>query len=130
MLVFKGPSFKRKTYIQAKIQSYNINEKKNRKTSTKLKDKNKWWYASMAFSFTLNAGKVLAVLQSLGSEFQIVAPLYAKLFMRCLYKAFRRDHYENKVVLTFSILSLPIFQPGMFFYKFLVFAFKFYIAVI
>ena len=34
----------------------------------------------MAFSFTLNAGKVWAFLQSLGSEFQTVAPLYAKLF--------------------------------------------------
>ena len=34
----------------------------------------------MAFSFTLNAGKVWAVLQSLGSELQVVAPLYAKLY--------------------------------------------------
>ena len=34
----------------------------------------------MAFSFLLKVGKVLDFLQSLGSEFQILAPLYAKLF--------------------------------------------------
>ena len=39
MLVFKGPSFKRKIYIQAKIQSYNINEKKTEKVAQNLKRK-------------------------------------------------------------------------------------------
>ena len=34
----------------------------------------------MAFSFLLKVGKVLDFLQSLDSEFQILAPLYAKLF--------------------------------------------------
>ena len=34
----------------------------------------------MAFSFLLKVGNVLDFLQSLGSEFQILAPLYAKLF--------------------------------------------------
>ena len=34
----------------------------------------------MAFSFSSKVGKVLAFLQSLGSEFQFLAPLYAKLF--------------------------------------------------
>ena len=34
----------------------------------------------MAFSFILKVRKVWAVLQSFGSEFQIVAPLYAKLY--------------------------------------------------
>ena len=33
----------------------------------------------MAFSFLLKVGKVLDFLQSLGSEFQILAPLYANL---------------------------------------------------
>ena len=50
------------------------------KSSSKLKEKNKWCYAIMAFSFSLKVGKVLAFLQSLGSEFQILAPLCAKLF--------------------------------------------------
>ena len=34
----------------------------------------------MAFSFSLKLGKVLTFLQSLSSEFQVLAPLYAKLF--------------------------------------------------
>ena len=34
----------------------------------------------MAFSFLLKVGKVLDFLQSFGSEFQILAPLYVKLF--------------------------------------------------
>ena len=50
------------------------------KSSTKLKVKNKWCYAIVAFSFSLKVGKVLDFLQLLGSEFQILAPLYAKLF--------------------------------------------------
>ena len=33
--------------------------------------------ASMIFSFILNDEKVLAVLQSFGNEFQILAPRYA-----------------------------------------------------
>ena len=49
------------------------------KSSTKLKEKHKWCYVIMAFSFSLKGGKVLAFLKSLGSEFQIVAPLYTKL---------------------------------------------------
>ena len=37
----------------------------------------------MAFSFTLNVKKVSAALQSLGSEFQIIAPpLYANIIGR------------------------------------------------
>ena len=53
---------------------------KEEKSSTNLKEKNKWCYAIIAFSFSLKVGKVLAFLQSLGSEFHILAPLYAKLF--------------------------------------------------
>ena len=34
----------------------------------------------MGFGFLLKVGKVLAFLQSLGSEFQILVSLYAKLF--------------------------------------------------
>ena len=33
----------------------------------------------MFFSFTLKVSKILAVLQSFGSEFQAVVPLYAEL---------------------------------------------------
>ena len=33
----------------------------------------------MVFCFTLNGKKVLAALQSFGSEFQIIAPWYSKL---------------------------------------------------
>ena len=51
---FQGPSFYKKKYIQAKIQSYNIDESKDRKSSKKLKEKNELCYASRAFSFTFN----------------------------------------------------------------------------
>ena len=34
----------------------------------------------MVFSFAFKVGKVYAVLQSFGNDFQIVAPLYAKQF--------------------------------------------------
>ena len=36
----RGPPSKKKIYVQAKIQSYNSNDK-NRKSSTKLKEENK-----------------------------------------------------------------------------------------
>ena len=38
---------------------------------------------SMAFSFILNGWKLLALLQSLGNEFQTIATLYAKQFCPC-----------------------------------------------
>ena len=38
----------------------------------------------MAFSFILYDWKLFALLQSLGSEFQTMAPLYAKQFCPCL----------------------------------------------
>ena len=75
----RGPPLNRKNTYKLKYNPI-ILAKKTEKVARNLKRKIKWCYASMAFSFTLNAGKVWAVLQSLGSEFQIVAPLYAKLF--------------------------------------------------
>ena len=63
LLVFKGPPLKEKQYIyiQLKYSDYNTT-KKTKKVSQKLylylTRKNKWCYASMAFSFILKVRKV------------------------------------------------------------------------
>ena len=68
----RGPLLKRKRYIYKVKYNSIINIEK--KGSTKLKGNNEWCYAIMTFSFSLKVGKVLAFPQSLGSEFQILAP--------------------------------------------------------
>ena len=51
-----GPHLKRKKYIY-KVK-YNSIINREKKSSTKLGEKNKWCYAIMAFSFSLKVGKV------------------------------------------------------------------------